>query len=135
MSCDACAANAKDPGRGQFFYRWGAANVEIVACPEHVREIMGALNVAQAQGRSRLSAESGLGSLRITVLLIDQPTLVVDTATSPMTDDEAWRLAWRALEHLRPERHANIALRIWRRGVGEWTLEGTFRDSHPRTVG
>jgi len=43
MSCDACS---QDPLRG-VFYRWKHANVEIVGCREHLREILAALNDVQ----------------------------------------------------------------------------------------
>jgi len=48
MSCDACS---QDPLRG-VFYRWKHANVEIVGCRDHVREILAALNAVQGRTRS-----------------------------------------------------------------------------------
>lgn len=47
MSCHACDAFAEDPNRGAFFYRWKHADIEIVACREHAKEVMDALNSAQ----------------------------------------------------------------------------------------
>lgn len=43
MSCENCEDN---PIRGAF-YRWSRANVEIIACEEHWKQIRDALNKAQ----------------------------------------------------------------------------------------
>lgn len=43
MSCEDCNAN---PRYGAY-YRWGIANIEIVACEKHILEVFEALNKAQ----------------------------------------------------------------------------------------
>ncbi len=48
MSCEACEEKAITGA----FYRWGRANVEIIACEEHWLEIREALNSAQQQKKA-----------------------------------------------------------------------------------
>jgi len=55
MSCVKCNEN---PIYGSY-YRCNNANVEIVGCKQHVREIMEALNKVQQQERARYRKKFG----------------------------------------------------------------------------
>jgi hypothetical protein len=45
MSCDECDKYQDEMKVA--FYRWGRANIGIMACPTHAREVMDALNKIQ----------------------------------------------------------------------------------------
>ena len=54
MSCAACESDqeiAEQNGdgiiRGAFYYRWKSANIAVLGCRTHVREVFDALNAAQ----------------------------------------------------------------------------------------
>ena len=46
MSCKDCDEFQDNQDR-HYYYRWGAANIEIVACEKHIKEIFEALNEFQ----------------------------------------------------------------------------------------
>ena len=48
MGCAFCEEFAR-AGRGTFPYRWKHATVEIIACRDHAKEIIDALNKAQEE--------------------------------------------------------------------------------------
>jgi hypothetical protein len=50
MSCDEC--EIYQDGMTIAYYRWGKANIGILACPKHATEIISALNKAQGIGGS-----------------------------------------------------------------------------------
>jgi hypothetical protein len=48
MGCESCE---KTEALGMVaYYRWGKANIGIIACPKHAKEIIEALNKAQGIG-------------------------------------------------------------------------------------
>lgn len=58
MSCDDCDLaheNVENNGdgflSGVFYYRWGIANIAIVACRKHCKEVISALNKSQEEER------------------------------------------------------------------------------------
>lgn len=48
MSCDEC--DIYHDGMKVAFYRWGRANIGLLACPVHAQEIIKVLNAAQGIG-------------------------------------------------------------------------------------
>jgi len=54
MSCKKCE-DAQDAFgvHGGYYYRWKNANIAIIGCTEHVKEIMDALNVIQTKKEKR----------------------------------------------------------------------------------
>ncbi len=48
MSCSKCAsAQSGVPNRGAAYYRWKNANIEVIACDEHLKQVFEALNSHQ----------------------------------------------------------------------------------------
>ena len=45
MACQQC--DAWEMQNKRYYYRWGTANVALIACPKHAKEIIDALNVIQ----------------------------------------------------------------------------------------
>jgi len=48
MSCDECD-KYNEGQKGIAYYRWGTANIGVMACPKHLREVFDALNKVQKQ--------------------------------------------------------------------------------------
>ncbi len=49
MSCKNCEEYQEGEEIRVAYYRWKNANIEMVGCPEHLREVFDALNNAQVQ--------------------------------------------------------------------------------------
>ena len=50
MGCAECEY-AQSRGTSLYYYRWGVANILIVGCPLHVKQVMDALNGVQSGKR------------------------------------------------------------------------------------
>lgn len=48
MSCEYCEIVQNNHWKG-YFYRWKNANIAIMGCKEHVKEVMAALNKVQGE--------------------------------------------------------------------------------------
>jgi hypothetical protein len=61
MSCEDCdqAQERELFFGGAYFYRWGRANIKIVACKAHAKEVMDALNKVQGENNLEFIEESG----------------------------------------------------------------------------
>ena len=49
MSCEDCELSQTYLPTAMYFYRWKNANIAIMGCKEHVREVMDALNRVQGE--------------------------------------------------------------------------------------
>ena len=56
MSCELCD---QETGERIAYYRWGTANVGMLGCDKHLREIFEVLTTAQAQKRAVVNDEAG----------------------------------------------------------------------------
>ena len=48
MSCKDCD-EYNEGQKGVAYYRWGTANIGLMGCPKHIKEVLDALNKAQTQ--------------------------------------------------------------------------------------
>lgn len=55
MSCKACE-EVQQLGEMVFYYRWKNANLAVMGCREHVREMFEALNEVQVPGKPKAPA-------------------------------------------------------------------------------
>lgn len=51
MSCRDCEERQDDPNSGIAYYRWTNANVAMIGCDKHLREIFDTLSDAQQKKR------------------------------------------------------------------------------------
>ena len=49
MSCKVCEVSQSYLPNAMYYYRWKNANIAIMGCKEHVREVMDALNRVQGE--------------------------------------------------------------------------------------
>ena len=54
MSCENCE-QAEAESKGIAYYRWDIANIGLIGCREHLREIFDVLNEAQRQKEKKSS--------------------------------------------------------------------------------
>jgi len=47
MSCEEC--EKQDGSQGIAYYRWGIANIGILACPKHAKEVIDFLNTKRRE--------------------------------------------------------------------------------------
>lgn len=52
MSCDECE-KCNEGQKGIAYYRWGTANIGLIGCQKHLKEVIDALNQAQKKGKCR----------------------------------------------------------------------------------